>query len=128
MIGDGVVIDLADRAFLSADRAGEIAEMVDGERDVGGHRLADRLAVVPSLGERNLLQIRLHAVGDLVEHLRPFGRARTAHASLAAWAASRAASMSEASERAISQTGWPVIGEMLSKYLPALGAFHSPPM
>ena len=73
MIGDGVVIDLADRAFLGADRAGEIAEMVDGERDVGGHRLADRLAVVPCLGERNLLQIRLNPVGDLVEDLRPFG-------------------------------------------------------
>ena len=73
MIGDGVVIDLADRAFLGADRAGEITEMVDGERDVGSHRLADRLAVVPRLGERNLLQIRFDAVGDLVEHLRPFG-------------------------------------------------------
>ncbi len=73
MIGDGVVIDLADRTFLGADRAGEIAEMVDRERDVGGHRLADRLAVVPRLGKRNLLQVRFDAVGDLVEHLRPFG-------------------------------------------------------
>ena len=73
MIGDGVVIDLADRAFLSADRAGEIAEMVDGEWNVGSHRLADRLAIVPCLGERNLLQIRLNPVGDLVEDLRPFG-------------------------------------------------------
>jgi len=36
--------------------------------------------------------------------------------------------MSDASERAISQIGWPVIGEMLSKYLPALGARHSPPI
>ena len=67
------LIDLADRAFLGADRAGEIAEMVDGERDVGGHRLADRLAVVPRFGERDLLQIRFDAVGDLVEHLRAFG-------------------------------------------------------
>src|SRR5882757_9369541 len=47
-------------------------------------------------------------------------------ASFAAWAASRAASMSDASERAISHTGWPVIGEMLSKYLPAFGAFKRP--
>jgi len=36
--------------------------------------------------------------------------------------------MSDASERAISPTEWPVIGDMLSKYLPALGARHSPPM
>ena len=49
-------------------------------------------------------------------------------ASLAACAASSAASTSDASERAISQTGWPVIGETLSKYLPAFGARHSPPM
>ncbi len=73
MIGDGVVVDLADRAFLGADRSSEITEMVDGERDVGGHRLADRLAVVPRFGERNLLQVRFDAVGDLIEHLRPFG-------------------------------------------------------
>ena len=128
MIGDGVVIDLADRAFLGADRAGEIAEMVDGQRNVGGHGLADRLAVVPGLGERKLLQIGFDPVGDLVEDLRAFGAAVRPQASFAAWAASSAASMSDASERAISQTGWPVIGEMLSKYLPALGARHSPPM
>jgi hypothetical protein len=36
--------------------------------------------------------------------------------------------MSEASERAISQTGSPVMGETLSKYLPALGARQVPPM
>ncbi len=41
MIGDRVVIDLGDRAFLGADAAGEIAEVVDGERQVGGGRLAD---------------------------------------------------------------------------------------
>ena len=36
--------------------------------------------------------------------------------------------MSAASERATSQTDWPVIGEMLSKYLPEAGARQSPPM
>ena len=36
VIGDGVVVDLAERAFLRADAGGEIAEMVDGERNVGG--------------------------------------------------------------------------------------------
>jgi hypothetical protein len=73
VIGDGVIIDFADRSFLGADRAGEITEMVDGERDVGGHRLADRLAIVPCLGERNLLQIGFHPVGDLQEDLRAVG-------------------------------------------------------
>jgi hypothetical protein len=49
-------------------------------------------------------------------------------ASLAACAASSAASTSSASERAILQTTWPVTGEMLSKYLPERGATHRPPM
>ena len=49
-------------------------------------------------------------------------------ASLAAWAASSAASMSSASERAISHSFAPVTGEMLSKYRPAAGATHLPPM
>ena len=40
--------------------------------------LADRLAVVPCLGERELLQVLLHPVGDLVEDVRAFGRARAA--------------------------------------------------
>ena len=52
VVGDGVVVDLADRAFLGADAAGEVAEVVDGERQVGGRRLADRLAVVERLDDR----------------------------------------------------------------------------
>ncbi len=47
VIGDGIVIDLADRAFLSADAACEIAEMVDGERDIRIGGFAQRLAVIP---------------------------------------------------------------------------------
>src|SRR4030067_340049 len=39
MIGDGVVIDLRQRAFLGADAGREIAEMVDGQRNVGEGRL-----------------------------------------------------------------------------------------
>ena len=129
VIGDGVMVDFAERPLLRADGGSEIAEMIDGERDVRRGGLADRLAIVPCLGQCELLQIRLHPVGDLEEDLalvrpgsfgpiRPCARVRGV----------RAASTSEASERAISQTGWPVIGETLSKYLPASGARHSPPM
>ncbi len=49
-------------------------------------------------------------------------------ASLALWAASSASSMSAACERAIWQTGLPVIGLILSKYWPSTGATHLPPM
>jgi ParB family chromosome partitioning protein len=67
VVGDGVVVELRQRAFLRADAGGEVAEVVDGERHVGGERLADRLAVVPRLDQRELLEIGLHAVGDPVQ-------------------------------------------------------------
>jgi hypothetical protein len=46
VVGDGVGVDLAERPFLRAHAAGEVAEVVDRQRDVGVQRLADRLAVV----------------------------------------------------------------------------------
>ena len=74
VVGDGVVVDFGDRAFLGADAAGEVAEVVDGERNVGGGRLADRLAVVEGFSEREQLQVLLHAVGDLEEDGGAVGR------------------------------------------------------
>ena len=74
VIGDGVVIDLRQRAFLSAHASGEIAEMIDGERNIGEGCLADRLAVVDGLDRGENLQVLLHAVGNFVEDLCPLGR------------------------------------------------------
>ena len=74
MIGDGIVIDLRERSFLSADARGEIAEMIDGERNVGEGRLADRLAVVDGLDRGEHLEVLLHAVGYFVEDLGALGR------------------------------------------------------
>ncbi len=68
VIGDRVVIDLRERAFLGADAGREIAEMIDCQRNVGEGRLADRLAVVDGLDRREHLEVLLHAVGDLVEN------------------------------------------------------------
>ncbi len=73
MIGDGVVIDLADRTFLGADHAGEITKVIDRQREVGGARLADRFAVVPGLGDREALEIFLHAIGDPVQDRSALG-------------------------------------------------------
>ena len=78
MIGDGVVVDFGKAAFLGADGAGEVAEMVDGERHVGSSGLADRLAVVPGFGEREQIEVFLHAIGDAVEDQRAFGDAGAA--------------------------------------------------
>ena len=74
MVGDGVVVDLRQRAFLGADAAGEVAEVVDGQRHVRRHGLAHRLAVVPGFGHRQHFQILFHPVGDAVETVGPLRR------------------------------------------------------
>ncbi len=70
MIGDRVVVDFRNAAFLRADGAGEIAEVVDGERNVGGGRLADRLAIVPGLGRSEKVEVLLHDIRDPVQDAR----------------------------------------------------------
>ena len=74
VVGDGVLVDLGQRTLLRADRPGEVAEMVDRQRDVGAQRLADRFAVVPHFGHRQRGLVLLHPVGDLVQDRRPLGR------------------------------------------------------
>ena len=64
VIGDGVVVDLTDRAFFGADAAGKITEMVDGQGNICGE-YANRFAVVQSFGESQKFQIFFHLVGDL---------------------------------------------------------------
>ena len=49
---------------------GEIAEMVDRERNVGICRLADRLAVVPGFGLGEQVEVFLEPVRDLQENVR----------------------------------------------------------
>ena len=109
-------------ALLGAQHAGEVAEVVDRQRQVGGQRLADRLAVVPGLGDGEHLEVLLDPVGDLVAGCceRSAGEVLP-HAGAAACAASRAASMSSAVPRATSVNGLPLTGEMFSKYSPLIG-------
>jgi len=64
VIGDGVVVDLRQRSLLSADRRGEVPEMVDCRWDVGGETFANRLAVVPRFNARQHFEIFFHTVGD----------------------------------------------------------------
>ncbi|CAH0263676.1 hypothetical protein SRABI76_03553 [Microbacterium oxydans] len=80
VVRDGVLIELADAALLRPQHAGEVAEVVDRERDVGGERLAHRLAVLPGLGDGDLLEVLLDAVGDPVEDDGALRRARLAPA------------------------------------------------
>ncbi len=67
------MVDLGDRAFLRAQTAREIAEMVDRQRQVGGGRLADRLAVVDRLDQREEVQLLLHPIGDLQQDAAALG-------------------------------------------------------
>ena len=82
MIGDGVVVDFAQAAFLGAHAAGEVAKMIDRQRQIGGPGLADRLAVVDRFDRRQGFELLLHPVGDLVEHARAISRRGAAPAIL----------------------------------------------
>ena len=73
VIGDRVVVDVAQGAFLRPHAAGEVAEMVDRQRDVGVERLADRLAVVDGLGVGQQLEVGFEAVGDLEQQVGALG-------------------------------------------------------
>ena len=80
VIGHRVVVELAERAFLGAHAAREVAEMIDRQRQVGEIGLADRLAVVVGLDRGEERQILLHAVRDAIEHPRALGHRRAAPA------------------------------------------------
>src|ERR1700722_378774 len=68
MICNGVVVNLAQCSFFGADAAGEVAEVIDGKRNISGASFANRFAVVQSFGEGEKLQIFFHLVGDLQQH------------------------------------------------------------
>ena len=74
VVGDRVLVELGDRSLLAADDRGEVAEVVGRERDVGGERLAHRLAVLPALGDGQQLEVLLDRVRDLVQDARALGR------------------------------------------------------
>ena len=65
MVGRGGVVDLCSAAFLSADAAREVTEVICSQRYVGVQGFTNGFAVVPGFGDCELLQIRLDAVGDL---------------------------------------------------------------
>ena len=108
-------VDLGDAAFLGAHDAGEIAPMVDDQRHVGIGRLADRLAVVERLDQRQQFQIGLELSAILLRMRERSATEVLPQASLASWAASSASSTSAADERGTSQSFLPVIGLGLSK-------------
>lgn len=68
-----VLVDVRQGAFLRAHTARKVAEVIDGERDVGVQRLADRLAVVHGFGVGQQFQVLLNAVGDFQQDVAACG-------------------------------------------------------
>ncbi len=71
--GNGIGIQLTDGAFFSADDAGEIAEVVNGQREVGGAGFAEGLAVVPGFGAGQRFEVGLHHIGNFEEEIAAGG-------------------------------------------------------
>ncbi len=70
VIGRGVLIDLGAGAFLGADAAGEVTEVVGSEGDVGVEGFTHGFAVVPGLGDGQQFEVLLDAIGDFQQHQR----------------------------------------------------------
>src|SRR5665647_362978 len=70
MIGHGVMVDLADRAFLRTDTACEVAEVVNRQWDISIGGFAQRFAVIDSFSDRNHFQVGFHDVSNLVQNDR----------------------------------------------------------
>ena len=69
VIGNRRLVKLRDATFLRADGARKVTEVIDGERKIGSHGLANRLAVVPGLDGGEHLEVVFHALGDPHQHL-----------------------------------------------------------
>ena len=60
-------VQLVGGAFFAANHAGEIAEMVGSQRNIGGTGFAYRLAVVQRFLQREQFGIFVNHIGDLVQ-------------------------------------------------------------
>ncbi|EKE17683.1 MAG: CarR [uncultured bacterium] len=73
MVSNGIFVDVGNAAFLGAQAASEVAEVVDGERNVGIQCFANGLAVIDSLGISQSLEIGFQAIGNLQEQIGALG-------------------------------------------------------
>jgi selenocysteine lyase/cysteine desulfurase len=71
VIGHGILVDLGQRTFLRPNGAGEVPEVIHGQRDIRVQRLAHRLAVVPGLGDRDGFEVLLDALHAPVLRVSP---------------------------------------------------------
>ena len=64
VIGRGVFIDFSGATFLCTDATGVVAEVVDGQRDVGVKGFTHGFAVVPGFSDGQQFEVLFDAVGD----------------------------------------------------------------
>jgi hypothetical protein len=74
VVGDGLFVDHRERSLLRSQGAREVPKVVDGQGEVGGERLANRLTVLPALRDGQHLEVGLDPVRDLEQDVRTFGR------------------------------------------------------
>lgn len=65
MIGHRGFVNFGGTTLLGAQAAGEVAKMVDRQRQVGVKRFADRFPIVPALRHRQIFQMLFNTIGDL---------------------------------------------------------------
>ena len=127
VVGDRLV-DLRDRPSWARMHAGEITEVVDGQRQVDGGRFPDRLAVVPGLGAGQQFEVRLDPVSDRFRI-----SARSAGAGAAPGIRGGMGGIKGRVDVCGVGTGdlhaqLPFTGEKFSKYWPFAGGSNLPPM
>ena len=74
MIGDRIMVNFGKASFLRADATGEIAEMINGQRQVSGLGFADRFAIVDRLDERQKIELLFDPVGNAEKRERALRR------------------------------------------------------
>ncbi|KKF67161.1 hypothetical protein XU19_23925, partial [Vibrio parahaemolyticus] len=71
VLSHGVAIHFPAPALLGANTGGEIAEMVDCQRDIRRAGFTDRLTVIPGFRRRQQFEVLLHTGGNLEQNRRP---------------------------------------------------------
>ena len=75
VVGHGVVVDLADAAFLRADSTGKVAEVVGRQWNISVQGFADRLPIVDGFHIGQQFAVGIDAVGNLQQNVGAFGGA-----------------------------------------------------
>jgi hypothetical protein len=123
-----VLVDVGEGAFLRAHATGEVAEVVDGQRNVGVQRFADGLAVVDGFGVGQQFQVGFDAVGNFQQGVAARGGVGFAPGVCCGVGGVQCQFDVFGGGAGGLGVDLAVDGVMTSKYWPLTGATHLPPM